>query len=79
MEVGPDGHISAAVLNAKAAESRFTLEVESKSYPLDIDNINTYRSKIECESTIDRTWRRGRIFLHIQGLNHSRPSIFDHL
>lgn len=28
VEVGPDGHISAAVLNAKAAESRFTLEVE---------------------------------------------------
>lgn len=36
-------------------------KLNSKSYTLDIDNINTYRSKIECESTIDRTWRRGRI------------------
>ena len=61
VEVGPDGHISAAVLNAKAAESRFTLEVESKSYTLDIDNRNTYRSKIARESTTDWTWRRGRI------------------
>ena len=59
MEVGPDGHISAAVLNAKAAESRFTLEVESKRYTLDIDNVKTNQSKIECEITIDRTGRRG--------------------